>query len=101
MKTICVTWYVSKSERYRYLNEPFVIGCDTSDAVGNDDIGIVFLNPKNGEVIATGKYNEVNLTSFGNYMVHILKTYRKSVLIIERKSSGTAIIDHILQILYI
>jgi hypothetical protein len=55
-------WYV---EDYKALRDTkLVIGMDTSDAVGNDDIGMVIRRVENGEVVAVGQFNETNIISF-------------------------------------
>ena len=79
---------------------PYIIGIDTSDAAGNDAIGITIRDPKTGSVVATGEYNETNLTSFAEYIASLLEYFSKSTLIIERKSSAIGIIDHITTLLH-
>jgi len=92
-----LTSYVS--DLSRYYHEEVVIGCDTSDASGSDEIGLVMLSPITGEVIATGTYNETNLITFAEYIVDLLITFKKSILIIERKSSAVTMLDHIISLL--
>jgi len=89
-------WWINEREKLSFKNKPIVIGLDTSDALGgkSDDIGLVIRDPETGAVIATGKYNEINLGLFAKFLVDILERYPKAILIPERKSSAMAIIDN-------
>lgn len=89
-------WYISKETMMSYMkNRPLVMGIDTSDAVGNDGIGLVITDAITGETIAVGDYNETNLISFSEYVSELLFHFNKMVLIMERRSSGSAILDNI------
>ena len=90
-----IDWYVSEEELASYRNSPFGIGLDTSDGFGSDDIGMILRDPITGEVIGKGKYNNLSLHEFGEFLFWFMDKYRKSVLIIERKSSAMAILDHV------
>jgi len=90
-----LSWFISKSDIRSLINRPFIIGSDTSDGAGNDEITLCFTDPETGAVLATGRYNEINLLSFAKYLVYLLHTFKKSVLIIERKSSAIGILDSI------
>ena len=95
-----IRWYVSEVEIDNKLaNRKLVMGLDTSDAVGNDDIGMVIRDVISGEVVAAGVYNETNLISFANWLTDFLVEYPNITLIIERRSSGVTIIDNLLLLL--
>jgi len=93
-------WYVNDYDRtHKYKNRPIVMGLDTSDAVGKDDIGMVIRDAQTGEVIATGLYNETNIIYFAEWLIEWLEEYPNLTMVIERRSSGVAIIDKLLYIL--
>ena len=95
-------WVIGENElAMRKRNEAFIIGLDTSDALGNDndDIGLVITSAKTGEVIAGGKYNETNLASFADFLVELLEMLPRSILMPERRSSATAILDFMFRIM--
>lgn len=93
-------WYVPKHEVM--LNCPtrkLIMGLDTSDAIGNDDIAMVIRDASTGEVVAAGNYNETNLIVFSEWLVEWLTTYDNLILVPERKSSAIAIIDNLIKLL--
>jgi len=92
-------WYVPDDEIDRYRQVSFVIGSDTSDAVGRDDITLVFRDIIDGGVIASMECNETNTLDFADFVVEILLEFKKSVLIMERKLNAGTIIDHMLRLL--
>lgn len=93
-------WYVSESERdHIFASTKILIGADTSDATGNDDIFLTFLRLDTLEVIGTGLYNEVNLFSFSEWLAKLMVAYENTILIPERKSSAPGLIDYIINYL--
>lgn len=92
----CLKWYYSQDDIKRNMQVPHVIGLDTSDAVGRDNISLVFVNSETLGVAATGIINESNLVVFANWISDILTRYPNTVLVIERKSSAPVIIDSLL-----
>jgi hypothetical protein len=95
-------WYIPEAEvlnkcKTRYL----VMSLDTSDAVGKDDIGMCIRDANTGEVVATGVYNETNLITFSEWIADWLIDYPNMLLIIERRSSGVAIIDNLIKLLLV
>lgn len=92
-------WYISEEEieARKYRGVHFIIGVDTSDAVGRDDIAIVIRDHSNGEVICAATCNEINLISLADFFVSFLLKYENSTMIIERRSSAASIIDYIIQ----
>jgi hypothetical protein len=81
------------------LSESTVLSLDTSDAVGQDDIGMHIKSVKTGGVIGAGNYNETNLMVFAQWICDMLVDYPKMTLVIERRSSGASIIDYLLMML--
>lgn len=101
-----VRWYVSEKERKYYKLPPsvkeakgIILGLDTSDALGSDDIGLVGRDIRTGEVVLTGKYNSVNLDYFGEFFFRLLLEYKSATTIAERKSSAMAILDKIARLM--
>jgi len=91
-----VSWYITEKKiRTRTL----VLGLDTSDAIGSDDIFGVIRDVEDGSVVATGIFNETNLISFSEWLGSFLIKYPNITLIIEKKSSGVVIIDNLIIIL--
>ena len=95
-----LNWYISEIERHSYKNEPIVIGIDSSDAVGNDGISFVGRNYKTGVVIVAGKFNKANLDDFGLFIFDFMMEYIRSTLVIEKRSSATAILDQLAKLLH-
>jgi hypothetical protein len=96
-----IRWYITEEERLEIIrnNEPIIAGMDTSEALGNDDISLVIISVKTGEVLAAADFNETNTTIFGSFIADLLIKYPSMTLVIERRSTGTSIIDSITPIL--
>ena len=95
-----IRWYVSELEiNNKLAGRKLVMGLDTSDAVGNDDIAMCMRDVMSGEVVAVGVYNETNLITFANWLTEFLEEYPNVTLVIERRSSGVTIIDNLLLLL--
>ena len=96
-----IRWYISEEERTAIIanNEPIVAGMDTSEALGNDDISLLITSVKTGEVLGAADFNNTNTTVFGMFVAELLLEYKSMTLVIERRSTGTSIIDSIVPIL--
>lgn len=93
-------WYITNEELENIIKtRHIIIGLDTSDAVGSDEIGLVMRDSYNAEVIAVGNFNETNLIVFSQWICDLLLEFENSVLVIERKSSGVVIIDNLILLL--
>lgn len=92
----CIRWYYEKDDIEGRMKAKHIIGLDTSDAVGRDNISLVMINEETLEVAATAIVNESNLIVFANWMADILVKYENTILVIERKSSAPTIIDSLL-----
>lgn len=89
-------WYVQEHEiNTIYKNRPLILGIDSSDAAGGDDIAIVIRDVVSGAVIAAGNYNETNLITFSEWLLSWLVRFDKLTLIIERRSTGAMILDYL------
>lgn len=92
-------FYVSKEEMdRRYLSgSSFIIGVDTSDGAGRDDISFVVRDHTNGEVLCVAVFNEINLITLADFFVSFMLEWDNSILVIERKNSAPTIIDYMVQ----
>ena len=99
-----IRWYVDNIKLRELKNNNFlVIGLDTSEGLGdeNDGIGLVIRDSRTGAVVGAGTYNETNLSLFSEFLVELLEEFPKSVLIPERRSSATAILDNMFRIMLV
>lgn len=93
-------WFVPEANIQGVMNaEPHILSLDTSDAAGGDDISLHIRSVKTGAIIAAGIYNETNLITFSEWLVSWLVKYKNLTLIIERRSTGSTIIDYLLLML--
>lgn len=92
----CIRWYYTEDELSARMRAKHIIGLDTSDAVGRDNISLVMINEETLEVAATAIVNESNLIVFSNWLADILVRHENTILVIERKSSAPTIIDSLL-----
>ena len=87
-------WYFSESEiRRRMQTEQWVLGVDTSDAVGRDAIALVVTSMSDLGTVGATTLNETNLYTVAEYLCELLVRYPNMTMIIERKSSAPTIID--------
>jgi hypothetical protein len=95
-----IRWFHTKEELELMMNSvPFIIGLDTSDAVGRDAIAMTITNAFDLSVVGVGSFNETNLIRFAEFVAYVLIKYTNATLVIERRSSGMAIIDALTLIL--
>lgn len=93
-------WYVDEEEVDSYMaNSKFVLGLDTSEAAGGDDIGMYLIDAANMQVVFSAKVNETNIIDFAQWLASLLLKYRNIILVPERKSTGGSIVDYLLRIL--
>lgn len=89
-----VRWYVDElSLRRMAETDQFVLGLDTSEAVGRDGIAGVILNTKDLSVVGAFNVNETNLIRFSNFLAEFLVRFKNVTLIPEKKSTGQMIVD--------
>jgi len=93
-------WYVPEKIVLNEMRTRHIVASlDTSDAVGRDDIALIIRDVKTGGVLGAGQFNETNLITFSEWLSDLFDTYENMVMIIERRSSGVAIIDNLLKLL--
>lgn len=99
-KGYMIRWYVPEVELHDLLNsKSHILGVDTSDASGGDDITLYFMCVRTGKTIGAASVNETNLIEFSEWLCELLVMYSKVTAIIERRSSGPTIIDYLLLML--
>jgi hypothetical protein len=90
-------WYIPREEIEERMNDGhYVIGLDTSEAVGRDAIALVITDIRDLSTVAVGTYNESSLIRFSAYLADLLVKFTNTTLVIERKSTGQMIIDDLL-----
>lgn len=93
-------WYVPERATEGFMGSgQFAIGLDTSEAVGRDDIAMVVVDLADMKVVCAGNFNETSMLTFSNFLVWFMNRYRNTTLIIERKSTGTAILGNLMHFL--
>lgn len=92
-------WFIGEDEVQSrvHTGHGFIVGIDTSDGVGRDDIAFTVRDSTNGEVICVATFNEINLITLADFFVSFLLKYSNAVMIFERRSSAATIIDYIVQ----
>lgn len=95
-----IRWYIDESEiESRMASSKYVMGMDTSDASGGDDISLYIQDVETLETIAVGTFNETNLITFSEWICSLLVKYKNITANIERRSSGAVILDYLLLML--
>ena len=91
-------WYIPEEDvKFRVNNgHAFIVGVDTSDGVGRDDIAFTVRDHTTGQVLCTATFNEINLITLADFFVSFLMKYQNSTMIMERRSSAATIIDYII-----
>jgi len=95
-----VRWSIPKEEREERLrNGKFIIGNDTSEAMGRDAIGFVIIDVDTLETVGVSMINETNLVTYMVWLGNFLLNHPNTTLVIERRSTGIAILDAVATIL--
>lgn len=89
-----IEWYIPENDLKAMKREiPFILGVDTSDAIGRDAIDINITNPYTLKVAGTARINYVSLLTAATFVAKLLTNITKSVMVIEKKSSAMTFID--------
>ena len=92
-----IRWHISKEEVVELMTNGHVAaGSDTSEAIGNDAIGIVLTDIRTLRPIGVAIVNETNLIIFSEALGALLIKYTAITFVIEKKSTGQMIIDSLL-----
>lgn len=95
-----VNWFIPEASiETRMKSSKYIVVFDTSEASGGDDISLRVTDIYTGECIATGTYNETNIITFAEWVATWLLRWDTTTLLIERRSTGSAVIDLLLLIL--
>lgn len=93
-------WYIPEHEiEHRMSTRSIIMGMDTSEASGGDDISLVLVDSETLETIAAGTFNETNLITFAEWVCELLITFPNITGVIERRSTGGMLIDYLLLML--
>jgi len=93
-------WYDSKIDHAANMAAGnYVLGIDTSEAIGRDAIAHVLVDVRDLAVVGTATINDTNLTRYAYWLCDFLIRYPKVTAIIERKSTGTGIMDQLLYVM--
>ena len=90
-------WYVEEERIKSYMDSSnFIIGLDTSEAIGRDAIALEVVDIKNLGTVCSSAINETNLVVYSKFLSEFMIKYPKTTLIIEKKSTAQNIVDHLI-----
>ncbi|QQO90758.1 hypothetical protein pEaSNUABM10_00276 [Erwinia phage pEa_SNUABM_10] len=89
-------WYYSEMEMATKLHDRHIIGLDTSEAVGRDAIAMSIVNSVTAEYAGKMTVNETNVIGFAIHLADFMERFPNTVLILERKSTGSSVADAII-----
>ena len=93
-------WFIYEHEVESFMNNnQTLVVYDTSDASGGDDISMRVTCIRSGKLLATATINNSNIITFSDWVSTWLTRWDKTTMLIERKSTGIAVIDMLLLIL--
>ena len=93
-------WYIPKAEVLeKAKHRKLVMGLDTSEGNGGDDISMNIRDADSGELVSAGNYNELNTIVFSEWIAEWLINFPNLTLVIEKRSTGSTMIENILLIL--
>lgn len=89
-----INWYIPMNEIADRLNGgEILISSDTSNVIGSDGNGIVFVDLRTMETIGACNIEEANILLLAEWIAEIMIGFPKLVIIIENKSSGQSMMD--------
>lgn len=106
-----INWYTpllkdaTEEEKVRHIenfmkNNYTIIGSDTSEMVGRDSTTFFIQDPRTMSTLATIRIGENNIIETANWFADFMLKYDKTVLNMERKSTGSTFIDTLLLVLH-
>lgn len=94
----CLRWYVPENRIASLMaSGDFAIGLDTSEAIGKDDIALVMIDLSDLGVVMAANVNETSIPTYSQFLADFMVKYKRTTLVIERKSTGIAIIGALTQ----
>lgn len=95
-----IRWYTNPITHKEVMaTGSFVLGMDSSEMVNKDATAVVITSVRDFSVVGVATVKKSNTTRFTNWIADVLTTYPKITGIIERKSTGTGILDQLLYVL--
>lgn len=89
-----IYWYIPKESIAEIMdNGWFIMGADTSEAIGRDVTAMVVLDIRDLSVVARFSVNETNILTFSEALAKFMIRYRRIILIPEKKSTGQSVVD--------
>jgi hypothetical protein len=99
-KTYILNWFIPKDNiDYELNNSSHVLGIDSSEASGSDNIALVLKSTSNGKVVMTATINETYILDFCVWLCDFVVRYKMVTTIIEKKSTGLVILEYLLKML--
>lgn len=89
-------WYYEEDEMVIKLQDRHILGLDTSEAVGRDAIAMSIVNSVTAEYAGKLTINETNVIGFAIHLAEFMVQYPNTVLILERRSTGSSVADAII-----
>ena len=93
--TLTVSWYLPKSIVFSDENKRkfYLIGCDTSDNVGEDFTTLCILDPTDLGVVATCRVNTASFTHVCQCIMDLMEQLPNAIFIPERNKNGAVMVD--------
>lgn len=92
--------YKAEEVKARMDDHWHVIGLDSSNAVGRDNCSFNILSTKDLGVVGAATVSETSILKYAKWISRLLIQYPKTILVIENKSTGQAILDIIVEELF-
>jgi hypothetical protein len=92
-----IRWYITREEVETGISRrQMVMGIDTSNAVGRDNITGVIVDISTLEVVGAWTVNDSNLTAFAMWLAKIIVRFQNITIVPESKSTWIGILDTLL-----
>ena len=89
-----IRWYTDEATHHsRMASGHFVMGLDTSDAIGNDDCALAIIDITTLAPVGIATVNKTNLIRASQFVASLLVKYDNITFIPEKKSSAQTFID--------
>lgn len=94
-------WYKTPDELAEIIANGYIVwGNDTSNISGADDCALTGTDIRDGSLIMRTDVNVSLIPTYGTYIASQLLRFKRSILVIENKSTGQSILDTIFMILH-
>lgn len=93
-------WFVPKNDvAARMAKGKYLICIDPSEAIGRDAMSFYVMDTHSGECVCASTVKETMVLNFAHYLAEFMIKYENTIAVIERKSTGLTLIEHLLIIL--